>query len=93
MECFRKFLAVIFPSGDDINFEAPSWRLGEGSRLVVGVRLLFLDGRVLDSTGSETGTSGSEPTADISRIGGVVLALCGKFYCCSVHLACKSPSG
>ena len=43
---------MIFPSGDDINFEAPSWRLGEGSRLVVGVRLLFLDGRVLDSTGS-----------------------------------------
>ena len=44
-------LAVMFPGGDDINFEAPSWRLGEGSRLVVGVRLLFLDGRVLDSTG------------------------------------------
>ena len=51
MECFRKFLAVMLPSGDDINFEDPSWRLGEGSRLVVGVRLLFLDGRVLDSTG------------------------------------------
>ena len=54
---------MMFPGGDDINFEAPSWRLGEGSRLVVGVRLLFLDGRVLDSTG---------------RIGGVVLALGGK---------------
>ena len=52
MECFRKFLAVMLPSGDDINFEDPSWRLGEGSRLVVGVRLLFLDGRVLDSTGA-----------------------------------------
>ena len=42
----------MFPGGDDINCEAPSWRLGEGSRLVVGVRLLFLDGRVLDSTGT-----------------------------------------
>ena len=42
---------MMFPGGDDINFEDPSWRLGEGSRLVVGVRLLFLDGRVLDSTG------------------------------------------
>ena len=51
MECFRKFLAVMLPGGDDINFKDPSWRLGEGSRLVVGVRLLFLDGRVLDSTG------------------------------------------
>ena len=57
MECFRKFLAVMLPGGDDINFKDPSWRLGEGSRLVVGVRLLFLDGRVLDSTGSR-GLSG-----------------------------------
>ena len=55
---------MMFPSGDDINFEAPSWRLGEGSRLVVGLQLLFLDGRVLDSTG---------------RIGGVFFELFGKF--------------
>ena len=42
---------------------------------------------------SETGTSGSEPSTDISRIGGVVLALGGKIQLVSEHLACKGASG